>query len=63
MEQIINNMILPASTQKPEIDKGRENVKAAHLSSNPINGSESNDGTAYFEVEVENAFFRIFFGC
>lgn len=43
--------------------KGSEDVKASHLSSNPINERKSNNGTAHFEVEVENAFFRVFFGC
>lgn len=63
MEQKIKNMEYPYSSQKPEISK-MQDVKAAHLSSNPINGKpESNNGTAHFEVEVEKAFFRIFFGC
>ncbi len=63
MEQKIKNMEYPYSSQKPEISK-KQDVKAAHLSSNPINGKpESNNGTAHFEVEVEKAFFRIFFGC
>lgn len=63
MEQKIKNMEYPYSSQKPEISK-EQDVKAAHLSSNPINGKpESNNGTAHFEVEVEKAFFRIFFGC
>ena len=63
MEQKIKNMEYPHSSQKPEISK-KQDVKAAHLSSNPINGKpESNNGTAHFEVEVEKAFFRIFFGC
>lgn len=63
MEQKIKKMEYPYSSQKPEISK-KQDVKAAHLSSNPINGKpESNNGTAHFEVEVEKAFFRIFFGC
>lgn len=63
MEQKIKNMEYPYSSQKPEISK-KQDVKAAHLSSNPINGKpESNNGTTHFEVEVEKAFFRIFFGC
>ncbi len=57
------NKVQPTGSQKPEINKSQELVKAAHLSSNPINGRKSNNGTAHFEVEVENAFFRIFFGC
>lgn len=63
MEQKIKDMIQPYGSQQPEINKEQELVKAAHLSSNPINGRKSNNGTAHFEVEVEKAFFRIFFGC
>lgn len=63
MEQKIMNKVQPTGAQKPEIRKEQELVKAAHLSSNPINGRNSNNGTAHFEVEVEKAFFRIFFGC
>lgn len=63
MEQKIMNKVQPSGSQQPEINKSQEVVKAAHLSSNPINGRrESNNGTAHFEVEVEKAFFRIFFG-
>lgn len=61
MEQKIKNMNQPYSSEKSDIKKAQE-VKASHLSSNPINGRyESNNGTAHFEVEVEKAFFRIFF--
>lgn len=63
MEQKIKEISQPSGLQKPEIKKSQELVKAAHLSSNPINGRESSNGNAHFEVEVENAFFRIFFGC
>lgn len=63
MEQKIEDMTQPYGSQKPEINKEQEKVKAAHLSSNPINGRKSNNGTAHFEVEVEKAFFRIFFSC
>lgn len=57
------NKVQPAGSQKPEINKSQELIKAAHLSSNPINGRlKANNGTAHFEVEVENAFFRVFFG-
>ena len=63
MEQKIINMTQPYGSKEPEINKEKENVKAAHLSSNPINGRKSNNGTAHFEVEVEKAFFRVFFGC
>lgn len=63
MEQKIKDMTQPYGSQQPEINKEQELAKAAHLSSNPINGRrESNNGTALFEVEVENAFFRVFFG-
>ena len=64
MEHKIMNKVQLSGSQKPEISKSQEDVKAAHLSSNPINGQpKSNNGTAHFEVEVEKAFFRIFFGC
>lgn len=62
MEQKIMNKVQPIGTQMPEINKDQALVKAAHLSSNPING-QSNNGTAHFEVEVQKAFFRIFFNC
>lgn len=63
MEQKIMNKVQPTGSQKPEINKEQELVKAAHLSSNPINDvRKSNNDTAHFEVEVEKAFFRIFFG-
>ena len=38
MEQKIMNKVQPTGSQKPEINKEQELVKAAHLSSNPING-------------------------
>lgn len=66
MEQKIKNTEYPYSSQEPEIISDQESVKASHLSSNPINGKpeiHSNNGMAHFEVEVEKAFFRIFFGC
>lgn len=59
MEQKIMNKKQSSASKKPEINKSRANVKAAHLSSNPIN-DKANNGTAHFEVEVENAFFRVF---
>ena len=62
MENKIKNMTQPTGINKPEIAKEQEIVKAAHLSSRTIN-VQSNNGSAHFEVEVENAFFRIFFGC
>lgn len=61
MEQKILNKVQPAGSQMPEINKARK-VKTSLLSSNPINGREYNNGNAHFEVEVEKAFFRIFFG-
>ena len=62
MEQKIKELIQPAESLMPEIEKRQKIVKAAHLSSNPINGRHSNNGTAHFEVEVHKAFFRVFFG-
>lgn len=63
MEKKIMNKVQHIGSQKPEIIKSQELVKASHLSSNPINGRYSNNGNAHFEVEVEKAFFSIFFGC
>lgn len=60
MKQKLINKIQPSGAQMPEIDKVQELVKASHLSSSPINDI-SNYGTAHFEVEVGNAFFRVFF--
>ena len=49
-------MEYPTAHRSLEISK-KQDVKAAHLSSNPINGKpESNNGTAHFEVEVEKRF-------
>ena len=49
MEQKIKDMTQPYSSQQPEINKEQDLVKAAHLSSNPINGRlKSNNGTAHF---------------
>lgn len=62
MEQIITAKIQPSDSREPQSIKEQDLVKAAHLSSNPING-QSNNGTAHFEVEIEKAFFRVFFGC
>lgn len=46
---------------KTEIKAAGSNVKAAHPSSNPINKtSVYNPHHSHFEVEVHNAFFRIF---
>lgn len=44
---------------KPEIKKKEVIVKAAHPSSNPMNGAYS-PYHSHFEVEVHNAFFRVF---
>lgn len=62
MDQIKNHMNKPAASSKSEIKKSDVNVKASHLSSNPINGRYHNNGSAHFEVEVQKAFFKIFFG-
>lgn len=59
MEQKIKNMEQPTATKQPDIKKAQEEVKASHLSSNPIN-EMANYGHSHFEVEVYNAFFRIF---
>ena len=61
MEKKIKSQSQPKGSSVPEIKK-EQDVKAAHLSSNPING-RSYVGHAHFESEVENAFFRVFFGC
>ena len=61
MEQTTKGMIQPTAAPRPEISAEQELVKASLLSSNPINGRHSNNGTAHFEVEVQNAFFKIFF--
>lgn len=44
---------------KPEIIKEKVNVKAAHPSSNPMNGLHFQNHS-HFEFEVFNAFFRVF---
>lgn len=44
---------------KPEIKKEEMIVKASHPSSNPMNGQSSHNHS-HFEVEVYNAFFRVF---
>ena len=59
MEQKIKNMEQPTATQKPDSKKAQKGVKASHLSSNPINEVD-NHGHSHFEVEVHNAFFRVF---
>ena len=46
-------------SSKPEINKEEDIVKASHPASNPINGQLSNNHS-HFEVEVYNAFFRVF---
>lgn len=63
MEQKIKKMEKPSQTQEPEIIKSQEDVKAAHLSSNPMNEQDSEFGHSHFEVELHKAFFSVFFGC
>ncbi len=48
-----------SGSSKPEIKNAEENVKAALPSSNPINEHYS-PNHSHFEVEVFNAFFRVF---
>lgn len=62
MKQKILHIMQPSGSQLPEINKFKEVVKAAHLSSNPINGHISNNGTAHFEAELKKAFLSILFG-
>lgn len=51
----------PSVAPKVEINASASNVKAAHPSSNPINEvSAYNPRHSHFEVEVHNAFFKIF---
>jgi len=59
MNQKNKNMEQPTATQKPDSKKAQKGVKASHLSSNPIN-EVPNYGHSHFEVEVYNAFFRVF---
>ncbi len=48
----------PSGAKNPNIEQEQEiNIKAAHLSSKPINDIPTN---SHFEVEVQNAFFRVF---
>lgn len=61
MEKKIKSQPQPKESSMPQINMNQD-VKAAHLSSNPINGRYY-VGHAHFEAEVENAFFRVFFGC
>lgn len=55
MNKSIENM-------KSQIKNKQADVKAAHLSSNPINNTHHHIGNAHFEVEVQKAFLKIFFG-
>lgn len=48
-----------SGSSKPEIKKEEVIVKASHPSSNPMNGQSSHNHS-HFEVEVHNAFFRVF---
>jgi len=59
MNQKIKNMEQPVTSQNPDSKKAQKGVKASHLSSNPINES-AEYGHSHFEVEVYNAFFRVF---
>lgn len=59
MEQKTKKMEQPASSQKPDSKKAKKEVKASLLSSNPINEA-ADYGHSHFEVEVHNAFFRVF---
>lgn len=59
MNQKIKNMEQPTATKQPDSKKAQKGVKASHLSSNPINEVSFN-GHSHFEVEVHNAFFRVF---
>lgn len=59
MKTTIKNMAQPSTTRKPDIKKAQKEVKASHLSSNPIN-EDADFGHSHFEVEVYNAFFRVF---
>ena len=53
--------VQPSVAPKVEINAAASNVKAAHPSSNPINEiPDYNPRHSYFEVEVHNAFFKIF---
>lgn len=49
-----------SGSPKPEIKKKEVIVKASHPSSNPMNGAAYSHDHSHFEVEVYNAFFRIF---
>lgn len=59
MNQKTKNMEQSRGPQKPDSKKAQKGVKAAHLSSNPIN-EVADYGHSHFEVEVHNAFFRVF---
>lgn len=48
-----------SGSSKPEIKKAEVIVKASHPFSNPMNGQSTNNHS-HFEVEVYNAFFRVF---
>ncbi len=63
MEQKTKEMNKPSHSQEPEIKKSQEDVKAAHLSSNPMNGEIAYPNSENFDVGVYKAFFSVFFGC
>ena len=52
----------PVDNMTSQIKIKQADVKADHLSSNPINDSIPHIGNAHFEVEVHKAFLKIFFG-
>lgn len=60
-KKISKKSMQPSVATKVEINASSSNVKAAHPSSNPINEiPDYNPRHSYFEVEVHNAFFKIF---
>lgn len=59
MNQKNKNMEQPTNTKNPDSKKSQEDVKASHLSSNPIN-EVAEYKAIHFESEVRKAFFRVF---
>lgn len=58
------DMEQPTITQRPDSAKAQKGVKASPLSSNPINEIPNSGHASCFEVEVHNAFFKVFgFNC
>lgn len=60
MNQEIMNIEQPSVASKPDSKEARKSVKASRLSSNPINEVPNCGHASAFEVEVFNAFFRVF---